>query len=97
LILFDRYIDRLESLNAWSWFLTDTPNPIPNPNLIDTEIDWIAYMQEVKHYLYGERNYINIYGDTGPLVYPAGFLYVFSALYYVTNHGANIFAGKLRL
>jgi alpha-1,3-mannosyltransferase len=55
-----------------------------------TEIDWIAYMQEVTYYINGERNYMNIKGDTGPLVYPAGFLYVFSALYYITDNGTNI-------
>eukprot|EP00956_Cyclotella_meneghiniana_P000283 scaffold339_cov77-Cyclotella_meneghiniana.AAC.4 len=45
-----------------------------------TEIDWIAYMQEVSSYQNGERDYINIRGDTGPLVYPAGFLYLYSWL-----------------
>ena len=36
-----------------------------------TEIDWVAYMQEVTTYQSGERDYINIRGDTGPIVYPA--------------------------
>lgn len=44
----------------------------------DTEIDWVAYMQEVEGFLDGERNYRNLRGDTGPLVYPAGFVYVYS-------------------
>lgn len=44
----------------------------------DTEIDWVAYMQEVKGFLDGERDYRNLRGDTGPLVYPAGFVYVYS-------------------
>lgn len=35
-------------------------------------------MQEVKGFLDGELNYMNLAGDTGPLVYPAGFLYVYS-------------------
>ena len=30
--------------------------------------------------LQGERDYHNIRGGTGPLVYPAGFLYLFSGL-----------------
>ena len=43
-----------------------------------TEIDWVAYMQEVTTYQSGERDYINIRGDTGPIVYPAGFLYLYA-------------------
>eukprot|EP01079_Euglenida_sp_SAG-EU17-18_P004104 gene4104-747_t len=46
-----------------------------------TEIDWRAYMQEVEGYLHGERDYTQLRGETGPLVYPAGFLYVYSAFY----------------
>ncbi|KAL4516045.1 hypothetical protein Ndes2526A_g00746 [Nannochloris sp. 'desiccata'] len=52
-----------------------------------TEIDWIAYMDEVSGYDKGERDYINLKGDTGPLVYPAGFVYLFSWLRSIT-HGA---------
>ena len=51
-------------------------------------------MQEVKGYLDGERNYYNLYGDTGPLVYPAGFVYVFSCFYWITNEGSDILTGK---
>ena len=39
-----------------------------------TEIDWKAYMDEVGGFLDGERDYLNLRGDTGPLVYPAGFV-----------------------
>jgi len=46
-----------------------------------TEIDWIAYMEEVHGYARGERNYAKLAGGTGPLVYPAGFVYVYRALY----------------
>lgn len=35
-------------------------------------------MQEVTTYQEGERDYVNIRGGTGPLVYPAGFLYLYS-------------------
>ncbi|KYN02252.1 PREDICTED: lethal(2)neighbour of Tid protein [Cyphomyrmex costatus] len=55
-----------------------------------TEIDWKAYMQEVQGFLNGTLDYSKLRGDTGPLVYPAGFVYIFSALYYITSHGANI-------
>ncbi|CAI5744656.1 unnamed protein product [Peronospora destructor] len=55
-----------------------------------TEIDWFTYMQQVELFKGGERDYMNIRGDTGPLVYPAGFLYVFSFLHSVTNDGQNI-------
>ena len=32
----------------------------------------------------GEMDYTKIEGDTGPLVYPAGFLYVYSAIKFLT-------------
>lgn len=60
----------------------------------DTEIDWKAYMQEVSGYLKGETNYMKLRGDTGPLVYPAGFVYVYSALYYLTDLGKDILTGQ---
>lgn len=52
-------------------------------------------MQEVKGFLDGERNYSNLKGDTGPLVYPAGFVYVFSFLRWLTDEGTNILKGIL--
>jgi alpha-1,3-mannosyltransferase len=56
-----------------------------------TEIDWIAYMQEVEGWwLHGEHDYRLLRGDTGPLVYPAGFLYFFCILRYLTHNGRNI-------
>lgn len=55
-----------------------------------TEIDWVAYMQEVEGVLNGTFDYTHLKGDTGPLVYPAGFVYIYTVLYYVTNHGQNI-------
>ncbi|KAF9939858.1 dolichyl-P-Man:Man(5)GlcNAc(2)-PP-dolichol alpha-1,3-mannosyltransferase [Mortierella alpina] len=59
-----------------------------------TEIDWIAYMQEVSGYLRGETDYMKLRGDTGPLVYPAGFVYIYSALYYLTDLGQNVLRGQ---
>ncbi|KAL3767565.1 hypothetical protein ACHAWU_000228 [Discostella pseudostelligera] len=54
-----------------------------------TEIDWVAYMQEVTTYQAGERDYVNIRGDTGPLVYPAGFLYLYGWLKSVAVSGSS--------
>ena len=56
----------------------------------DTEIDWSTYMQQVRLFLKGERDYTKLEGDTGPLVYPALHVYIYSALYYLTDHGTSI-------
>ncbi|KAH8418462.1 hypothetical protein KR009_004365 [Drosophila setifemur] len=55
-----------------------------------TEIDWVAYMQECELFLNGTTNYALLRGDTGPLVYPAAFVYIYSALYFVTSQGTNV-------
>jgi alpha-1,3-mannosyltransferase len=36
-------------------------------SLLDTEIDWKAYMEEVEGFISGERDYTKINGCTGPL------------------------------
>lgn len=59
-------------------------------NVPYTEIDWKAYMQEVEGFLNGTWDYSKLRGDTGPLVYPAGFVYIFCSLYYITSHGTKI-------
>ncbi|KAM4769828.1 dol-P-Man:Man(5)GlcNAc(2)-PP-Dol alpha-1,3-mannosyltransferase isoform 1-T1 [Cyanocitta cristata] len=55
-----------------------------------TEIDWKAYMQEVEGFANGTLDYTQLKGDTGPLVYPAGFVYIFLGLYYATGRGSDI-------
>jgi alpha-1,3-mannosyltransferase len=55
-----------------------------------TEIDWKAYMSEVSGFLDGELNYRQLKGDTGPLVYPGGFVWIYSVLYYFTKLGEDI-------
>jgi len=55
-----------------------------------TEIDWVAYMSEVEGFLNGTYDYMKLEGSTGPLVYPAGFVYLFSGFYYITDRGKDI-------
>ncbi|KAJ2789573.1 dolichyl-P-Man:Man(5)GlcNAc(2)-PP-dolichol alpha-1,3-mannosyltransferase [Coemansia linderi] len=55
-----------------------------------TEIDWLAYMQEVAGVIAGERNYTKLRGATGPLVYPAGFVWIFGLLWQATDGGQDI-------
>ncbi|XP_023640551.1 dol-P-Man:Man(5)GlcNAc(2)-PP-Dol alpha-1,3-mannosyltransferase isoform X2 [Capsella rubella] len=57
-----------------------------------TKIDWDAYMSQVSGFLGGERDYGNLKGDTGPLVYPAGFLYVYSAVQNLT--GGQVYSAQ---
>ena len=52
-------------------------------------------MQQVEQYIAGERDYTMIKGDTGPLVYPAGHVYIYRALYELTEQGTNILAAQL--
>ena len=58
-----------------------------------TKIDWDAYMQQVAAFRAGERDYAAIRGDTGPLVYPGGFLYAFAGIRAAT--GGDVFRGQL--
>ncbi|XP_010335940.3 dol-P-Man:Man(5)GlcNAc(2)-PP-Dol alpha-1,3-mannosyltransferase isoform X3 [Saimiri boliviensis] len=55
-----------------------------------TEIDWKAYMAQVEGVINGTYDYTQLRGDTGPLVYPAGFVYIFMGLYYATGRGTDI-------
>lgn len=52
-------------------------------------------MSQVKGFLGGERDYRNLKGDTGPLVYPAGFLYIYSAFLYLT--GGQVYPAQVIL
>ncbi|OAA48447.1 Glycosyltransferase, ALG3 [Metarhizium rileyi] len=55
-----------------------------------TEIDWVAYMEQVAQFVSGERDYTKIKGGTGPLVYPAAHVYVYTGLYNLTDSGKNV-------
>ncbi|EKM55481.1 glycosyltransferase family 58 protein [Phanerochaete carnosa HHB-10118-sp] len=59
-----------------------------------TEIDWETYMYQLELYLKGERDYALISGPTGPLVYPAGHVYVHKFLYGLTQSGINLKAAQ---
>ncbi|KAJ6319827.1 hypothetical protein OIU78_015266 [Salix suchowensis] len=58
-----------------------------------TKIDWDAYMSQVTGFLGGERDYTNLKGDTGPLVYPAGFLYIYSGIRFIT--GGEVYPAQI--
>ncbi|KAL6799861.1 glycosyltransferase family 58 protein [Trichoderma sp. SZMC 28012] len=55
-----------------------------------TEIDWVAYMEQITQFVHGERDYPKMEGGTGPLVYPAAHVYIYTGLYYLTNKGTDI-------
>lgn len=59
------------------------------------ERNYMNYLvnEQVTGFLEGERDYSNLKGDTGPLVYPAGFLYVYSAIQYVT--GGDVYPAQV--
>lgn len=74
-------------------------------NVSYTEIDWKTYMIQVAS-IFNNTNTINdnsiittskynfdyetIEGPTGPLVYPAGHVYIFKILYELTDNGTNL-------
>ncbi|RMZ88743.1 hypothetical protein DV736_g4024, partial [Chaetothyriales sp. CBS 134916] len=60
-----------------------------------TEIDWATYMTQVGVFLRGERHYDKLTGLTGPCVYPAMHIYIYSALYHVTEQGKDILRGQV--
>jgi alpha-1,3-mannosyltransferase len=52
-------------------------------------------MEQVEIYLTGERDYKNIEGGTGPLVYPAVHVYIYRTLYALTDRGTNILLAQI--
>lgn len=62
-------------------------------NVKYTEIDWSTYMVQVSQAFNSSNpnfNYTQIEGPTGPLVYPAGHLYIFYLFKGLTEAGTNI-------
>jgi len=52
-------------------------------------------MVQIRTFLDGETHYSKITGPTGPLVYPALHVYIYTILYYLTDHGTNILRGQV--
>ncbi|KAG7195053.1 dolichyl-P-Man:Man(5)GlcNAc(2)-PP-dolichol alpha-1,3-mannosyltransferase [Scheffersomyces spartinae] len=59
-----------------------------------TEIDFSTYMQQIQLVKDGELDYSLIRGDTGPVVYPAGFITVYEWIYDFTGQGTQLAAGQ---
>ncbi|KAG8882910.1 dolichyl-P-Man:Man(5)GlcNAc(2)-PP-dolichol alpha-1,3-mannosyltransferase [Tulasnella sp. 331] len=55
-----------------------------------TEIDYETYMEQVACYEAGERSYTFLTGPSGPLVYPAGHLWIHRLLRVLTVDGEGI-------
>jgi alpha-1,3-mannosyltransferase len=47
-------------------------------------------MEQIEIYNKGERDYKNIVGGTGPLVYPAAHVFIYRLLYKLTDQGRDI-------
>ncbi|QBM87573.1 alpha-1,3-mannosyltransferase [Metschnikowia aff. pulcherrima] len=60
-----------------------------------TEIDFSTYMQQVELVNAGALDYSLIVGDSGPIVYPAGFVQVYQFLYWLTDGGADLKLAQL--
>ena len=52
-------------------------------------------MEQVSLYIYGERDYTLIKGSTGPLVYPAAHVYIYTFFHQLTDEGRDIFLGQI--
>lgn len=63
-------------------------------NVPYTEIDFKTYIQQIQLVNGGELDYSQISGDTGPIVYPAGFVQVYQVLNWITDNGKDIGFGQ---
>lgn len=59
-----------------------------------TEIDFQTYLQQVSLVKAGELDYSKIYGDSGKIVYPAGFVKLYSFLHWLSESGSNLYIAQ---
>lgn len=59
-----------------------------------TEIDYSTYMQQITQIESGELNYSRITGDTGPIVYPGGYVFIYSWMKKLTNGMEDLYRGQ---
>lgn len=52
-------------------------------------------MQQIGLFVKGERDYKLITGSTGPLVYPGAHVWIYRALYAVTDEGLNVLLAQV--
>ncbi|SCU95246.1 LAME_0F11364g1_1 [Lachancea meyersii CBS 8951] len=64
-------------------------------NVQYTEIDYEAYMEQIWTIKDGETNYELIEGGTGPLVYPAGHVWIYEIMEKVTSGLDNLKNGQI--
>ena len=63
-----------------------------------TPIDFKAYMEEVEGPLvHGVYNYSLLRGETGPLVYPGGFVYLYGAIRWLAHDGTDVLPAQLAM
>lgn len=55
-----------------------------------TEIDFSTYMQQIQMVNDGALDYSIIGGDTGPIVYPAGYVQIYQGLHWLTGGGEDL-------
>jgi alpha-1,3-mannosyltransferase len=61
-----------------------------------THIDWNAYMEQVGTvWNDSQYDYAQIKGDTGPVAYPAGYVYIYTVFYHLTSGGVDLNTARI--